>query len=226
VKDLALGRTPLLYPITDRRKLAQRPAYSGHHPSAYWGPDPSRTLLSFIERALSAGVEMIQIREPGFSAREQYVLTRQAVDIASGFGGVVLINDRADIAAACPGAGVHLTTRSMSVTTVRHSFGTRMLIGASTHSLAEAEAAEKQGADFIVFGPVYETESKREYGPPLGLDALAKVAKAVGIPVLALGGINRSNFREALDQGASGIAGISLFAEAPDLGTQCALLKA
>ena len=168
---------------------------------------------------------MIQIRERDLSTLDQYSLTRQAVEISSRSGGVVLVNDRADIAAACPGAGVHLTTRSMSVATVRQRFGERMLIGASTHSRAEAERAEQEGADFVVFGPVYETASKKEYGLPVGLDALASVTRNAGIPVLAIGGIDPSRFQEVLDRGASGIAGISLFAEARDLSALVRLAK-
>lgn len=87
------------------------------------------------------------------------------------------------------------------------------LIGASTHSIAEASAAEAGGADFIVCGPVYDTPSKRPYGSPLGLDRFAEVCRAVNIPVLAIGGINLTNFHEPLQHGAAGIAAIGLFAD-------------
>jgi thiamine-phosphate pyrophosphorylase len=100
-----------------------------------------------------------------------------------------------------------------------------MLVGVSTHSMQEVEAAETAGADFVVFGPVFETASKKKYGPPVGLDALRAVAKARRIPVLALGGIDIHNYRYALDAGASGIAAISLFAGAADLRNLVATIK-
>jgi thiamine-phosphate pyrophosphorylase len=87
------------------------------------------------------------------------------------------------------------------------------LIGVSTHSIAEARLAEEGGANFIVCGPVYDTPSKRAFGPPLGLELFAEISGAVNIPVLALGGINLLNFQEPLRRGAAGIAAIGLFTD-------------
>jgi thiamine-phosphate pyrophosphorylase len=100
---------------------------------------------------------------------------------------------------------------------VREAFGTHVLIGASTHSLEEVQNAAAGGVDFVVFGPIFETESKLKYGPPVGLEALAGVTSGLSLPVLALGGINERNFRQALEAGAAGIAGISIFCDASDL---------
>lgn len=86
------------------------------------------------------------------------------------------------------------------------------MIGVSTHSLAEAQAAQATGADFVVFGPIFETESKRAFGEPQGLDKLREVARALGeFPVLAIGGITQENASACLVAGARGIAAISLF---------------
>jgi thiamine-phosphate pyrophosphorylase len=196
---------PMIYLITDRTILRSA------------GDDTELdALIRFIERAVKAGVDLIQIRERDLSARQLFHLASEAEKIARSEGAMTLVNDRADIAASV-GAGVHLTTRSMRAEIVRKAFGTKMLIGASTHNLEEAEAAEGGGADFVVFGPVFETESKKVYGPPAGLESLKAVASLLSIPVLALGGIKTTNFKQALDAGAAGIAAISLFAQATNL---------
>lgn len=159
---------------------------------------------------------MAQLRERDLSAKDLFLLARRVTRSALRHKARLLINDRADVAASL-GAGVHLTTRSMRAEAVRRAFGSEMLIGASTHSMKEALEAESGGADFIVFGPVFETASKKIYGPPVGLDALGEVASRLKIPVLALGGINLDNFKSVLDRGARGVAAISLFADAEDL---------
>lgn len=173
-------------------------------------------LIDYLTRAIDAGIDMVQVRERDLSARDLLHVADAARAIAEDGKTLVLINDRSDVA-ACAGAGVHLTTRSMTADVVRRAFGPSMVVGVSTHSLEEAQEAEQRGADFVVFGPVFETESKKVYGPPVGLDALESVAARVRIPVLAIGGINLANFRETFDRGAAGVAGISLFAHAEDL---------
>ena len=106
---------------------------------------------------------------------------------------------------------------------MRRTFGDGFLIGASTHSLGEATNARDGGADFIVFGPIFPTPSKEDYGPPLGVDSLADLASELApLPVLALGGISIDNARECLRVGASGIAGISLFRAPENLSRTCA----
>jgi thiamine-phosphate pyrophosphorylase len=180
-------------------------------------------LIEFIGAAISAGVDLIQLRERDLSAR-QLLTILESVNLPSTGGQKILVNDRADVA-KCAGAGVHLTTRSLKPDAVRRAFGTEMLIGASTHNRREAEEAAELGADFIVFGPVFETESKREYGCPIGVSALKETASSAQIPVLALGGIKPDNFRQALDSGASGIAAISMFVDAGDLASLVRQIK-
>lgn len=173
-------------------------------------------MIDFIERALFAGVDLVQIRERDLSARDLLFIADSISESARRTDACILVNDRADVA-ACAGVGVHLTTRSMSPDIVRNAFARQMLIGASTHNLAEARTAARAGADFIVFGPVFETKSKKQYGLPVGLEALRIVVNSVNVPVLALGGINIHNFREAMDTGAAGIAAISLFSSIGDI---------
>jgi len=152
-----------------------------------------------------------------------FELTARAAEIARRTSTRLLVNDRPDIAASAGADGVHLTTRSLEPKIVRQTFGNDFLIGASTHSLAEATIARDGGADFVVFGPIFPTPSKDEYGPPLGVHCLADVASELApFPVLALGGISIDNARECLRAGASGIAGISLFCAPENLSRTCA----
>ena len=171
----------------------------------------TEALLGCVERALAAGVERIQIREKDLTARELCELTRSVLALARGRRTQVLVNDRADLALAAGAHGVHLRANSVAPETLRILLPPPLLIGVSTHSVEEVKAAEREGADFVVFGPVFATASKEGYGLPQGAEQLRDAAEAVRIPVLALGGVTEANARECLATGAAGIAGISLF---------------
>ena len=149
-----------------------------------------------------------------------YELTTAAVEIVRGSSTLLFVNDRADIALAAGATGVHLTSRSLPANVIRATYGTQLIVGVSTHRVAEAEAARAGGGDFVVFGPVFETESKRAFGEPQGLAKLAEVTAAVPeLPVLAVGGISIGNFESCLQAGASGIAAISLLNDAGNLAS-------
>jgi thiamine-phosphate pyrophosphorylase len=171
-------------------------------------------LLNLVQAAVTAGVELIQIREKSLSANLLYQLCVAAAQITRGSATRLLVNDRADIAAAGGADGVHLTSHSLPTNVVRCAFGDKFLIGVSTHSIQEAGIARSSGADFVVFGPVFETTSKSKYGPPQGLEALEAIcAELSPFPVLALGGITIRNAADCLRAGAQGVAGISIFAD-------------
>jgi len=148
-------------------------------------------------------------------ARVLFELAARAAEITRGSNTRLLVNDRPDIARAAGADGVHLTTHSLPAEVVRNTFGPGFLIGVSTHSLAEVQAARAAGADFVVFGPVFETESKRAYGEPQGLSKLAEVTRELGeYPVVAIGGITLDNAGECFRAGARGVAAISILNDA------------
>ncbi len=177
-----------------------------------------RDLLRHVSTAIAAGIQLIQIREKQLTARVLFELAGSVVTIARGTSTRVLVNDRADIAATAGADGVHLTTTSLTPDVIRKTFGAKFLIGASTHSLAEARDAFGQGADFAVFGPIFPSPSKAKYGAPLGPSKLAEATRELAqFPLLALGGISLENVNECLLAGASGIAGITLFGASNEL---------
>ena len=200
--------TPISYLITDGRTRPETTAAS---------PEFTR-LLTLVGAGVAARVSLIQLREKLLRPRLLYELTAQAVALTKGSPTRLLVNDRADIALAAGADGVHLTTRSLDAAVIRRISNSNFLIGVSTHSLAEAQAAHAAGADFAVFGPVFDTPSKQAYGTPIGLEGLREAARALApFPLLALGGITRDNLPQALSAGARGIAAIRLFGEQRDI---------
>src|SRR3990167_1246785 len=197
---------PLLCYITDRTGVADG------------------EILPLIERAVAAGVNLIQIRERDLSTHALLTLVEAAVARARGTATRILVNDRLDVALAA-GAGLHLPTHGFTVADVRRAYP-ELLIGASCHNLEELGRAEAGGADFAVFGPVFETPSKKPYGPPLGVEKLAEAARAAKIPVLALGGVALENVATCLAAGAAGLAAISLLQQAADLADTVRRLRA
>lgn len=180
----------------------------------------STTLAATIAQAIAAGVDWVQIREKNLPARRLLAVTETAVSQARQHGTTrVVVNDRVDVALAAHAHGVHLSTRSMPVDLVRRLAPPDFVVGVSCHSLVEAAAAEKAGADYLLLGPIFSTPSKLQYGPPLGLATLRRVTSEVSIPVIALGGITVDRVAACRENGAAGIAAIRLFQEADSLPT-------
>jgi len=181
-----------------------------------------------IGAAAAAGVDWIQIREKDLSGRDGGWLTREALrrfiksHASSETATRILVNDRVDVALSERAAGVHLGENSLPLTETKRLVSVQasrqgFLVGVSCHSLEAARTAVSGGADYLFFGPVFATPSKAAYGAPQGLELLSKVCRAAPIPVLAIGGITAANAFDCLAAGASGIAAIRLFQEAPDL---------
>jgi thiamine-phosphate pyrophosphorylase len=150
----------------------------------------------------------IQLREKDLTGRELLPLARELRKICTAHGARLLINDRIDVALACDADGVHLPADSFSVRDARELLGKSKLIGCSTHSIAELEAANRAGANFIVFGPVFDPISKSAYGAAAGVEALREACEVSDIPVYALGGITPERFEELSDCEVAGVAAI------------------
>jgi len=176
-----------------------------------------RELVSVVGDCLAAGLPAVQVREKDLSAAELAVLCRRIRGLTQDTRALLIVNDRVDVALAVGAEGVQRTATSLTVEDIRALADKRLRIGASIHSLPDALQAELEGADWLVFGPVYDTPSKRMYGPPQGLDKLARVAAAVRIPVVAIGGLTPERVREVRRAGARGVAVVSsiLAADSP-----------
>jgi thiamine-phosphate pyrophosphorylase len=196
--------------VTDRRSLAG-------------SPDALESLLlEKIEEAVRVHVDWIQLREKDLSGSQLAVLSEQAVK-RTGQAGRVLVNDRLDVAFTVNAAGVHLGEKGLPVGAARRlaeerSIGREFLVGVSRHSVEGALEAERAGADYVIFGPVFATPSKAEFGQPQGLERLKHACERLKIPVLAIGGITEQNAWACFAAGAQGIAAIRLFQNAKDLG--------
>lgn len=190
----------MVYLITDRRLFGT-----------------TEDLYRAIGEALRAGIRRVQLREKGLTDRELLSMAYRMKDLTTKYNAELFINDRADIALIVNAEGVHLGQASMPADVVRGIVKGQMQIGVSTHSLDEALTAQRRGADFITFGPVFYTPSKAGYGEPLGLQRLKEVTKLIELPVYAIGGIKADNLLDVLKAGAKGIALITGILSASDV---------
>jgi thiamine-phosphate pyrophosphorylase len=170
-----------------------------------------------VRLALQGGVLAVQLREKDLPVRELLALAQELRVITREFGAKLFVNDHVDVAVAVGADGVHLGRLSMPVDAARKLVGSGMLIGASAHSVQEAKDAEAGGADFVTYGPVFETPSKAQYGKPLGKLTIREVKYHLTIPVFAIGGIKSGNVLQALAAGADGVAIISSIFAADDI---------
>lgn len=196
----------------------------------------SSKLLRSVEYAAAAGLDWIQLREKDLTAGQLATVARDAISALARAARTdsvrprLIVNDRIDVALAAGAAGVHLSGASIpandAIRWLRAGNAPREFkVGVSCHSLAEARDAEAAGADYVFFGPIYETPSKANFGQPQGIERLSEVCRSVRIPVLAIGGISESNARACLHAGAAGVAAIRLFQEISDADELRALVS-
>ncbi|MEO6589919.1 MAG: thiamine phosphate synthase [Pyrinomonadaceae bacterium] len=177
--------------------------------------DNKQRIFKLVEIAVENKISFIQVREKQVSSKLVFELASQAVKITKNSQTKLLVNDRADIALAANADGVHLTENSIPAEIIRKNFPEKFIIGVSTHSLKAAEKAKKQGADFVTFSPVFSSPGK---GEPQGLGNLTEICKKLKpFPVLALGGIDETNYRSVLQSGANGFAAIRFLNKAENL---------
>ena len=181
-----------------------------------------RDLGALVLECVAAGLPAGQVREKDLSAAELAALCRRLREPTRERGALLIVNDRADVALAVGADAVQRTYASLSVAEIRTVVEKRLSICASVHSREDALSAEAEGADWIVFGPVFDTASKRRYGPPQGLAKLEAVTRAMKIPVIAIGGITPERVGEVRAAGAHGVAAISaiLAADSPGDATR------
>ena len=185
---------PLIYLITDGETNAENFA------------EKKQQILRLVRAAVQAQISLIQIREKQLSARLIFELASEAAKLTRNAATKLLVNDRADIALAANADGVHLTSQSLSTEIIRQTFPQNFIVGVSTHSVEAAETAKSQGADFAAFSPIFPSPGKINLQ---GIEKLREICERLKpFPVVALGGIDATNFRQVLETGASGFAAI------------------
>lgn len=186
--------------VTDRRQTRGRP------------------LPALLNQAVLAGVPAIQLRERDLPTGELLALAQEIQTVTASHAIPLIINDRIDLALALDLAGVHLRSDSLPVPIARRLLGSHRLIGISTHSVEEVRRANRDRADYIVLGPIFDTPSKHSFGPALGLDLLTDACRQSTVPIFAIGGITRERVCEVRQAGAHGVAVIGALLTSEDVG--------
>ena len=175
-----------------------------------------RPLEWVVEAALAGGVRAVQLREKELGIRPLIALAVRLRELTRRYGALLLVNERLDVCLEAEADGVHLRSDGLPPPVARRLLGKEKIIGVSCHSLEEALAAERGGADFITLGPLFATPSKKGMGTPIGLPLFRSAVEKLTIPVFALGGAGISTVEPIMKQGAGGIAVISALMSAED----------
>lgn len=180
---------PKLYPILDTATLAQRDA----------------SLLSATRAFLNAGATLLQIRHKEHWSRDIFAEAEAASQLCRERGATLIVNDRADIAVLLD-AGLHIGQDDLPPAVARRLIGTDRVLGFSTHSQAQVSAAAGEPVDYIAIGPIFPTKSKQHPDPTLGPERIRDWRTLITLPIVAIGGIDRSNAQAILNAGADSVA--------------------
>lgn len=192
-------RPPKLYAITDARLCGLSHAEQ-------------------VEAFCKGGASLIQLRDKQLSSALLYEQGKEALKIARRFQATLLINDRADIAAAVGADGVHVGQNDLPPEAVRKVLGKKAIVGLSTHNLEQARQALLSNVDYIAVGPIFPTSTKADHEPVVGLDQLREISRICrGMPLVAIGAVTSQNCRAVLDAGADAVAMISWLTQDPGL---------
>lgn len=162
-----------------------------------------------VTRLLAGGARLIQLRDKEASAKEMLDATRECLALTQAAGATLIVNDRVDVAMATDADGVHLGQEDLTVEEARALLGPDKIIGISTHSLAQVEAALTTSANYIAIGPIFTTTTKTNPDPVVGLELLRQARQRTSLPLVAIGGITLATAPEVLATGADSVAVIS-----------------
>ena len=186
---------------------------------------PGRDHVAIADAALAGGADMIQLRDKTGNLRDLLPQARAIQALCRSRGALFIVNDRVDLALAADADGAHVGQEDLPAASTRRLLGPRRLMGVSTHSLAQAEAARQVGADYIGFGPMFATGTKDTGYTPRGLEALRGICRAVSLPILAIGGITLETVSLVIEAGATAPAVISAVVAAPDIAVAAAAFR-
>lgn len=176
-----------------------------------------RPLADLLTQAASAGARLFQYRDKHASAAAAYRRALPLRQAAADAGALLIVNDRCDLALAIEADGVHLGQEDLPLAYARTIMGPDKIIGVSTHNPAQIQEADRGGADYAGFGPIFTTDTKPDHEPVVGLDGLRAIRPLVQLPVFAIGGITVEKVAGLVEAGADGVAVISAIAGAADV---------
>ena len=176
--------------------------------------------------ALRGGARVIQVRAKGLPAGALLALAREAVAAARAQGGVLVVNDRPDIALLAGADGVHLGQEDLPPRDARRTLPASTLLGLSTHDAGQVEAAAEEPVDYIAIGPVFPTRTKADARPTVGLAGVRSARARTRLPLVAIGGITADNARAVIEAGADGVAVLSAVLAGEDVEAAVRRLRA
>lgn len=185
-----------------------------------------RSDLQVAEGAIAGGADVLQLRDKEASSGRLYRVAMQVRKLTRAAGIAFIVNDRLDIALAADADGVHVGQTDLPASVVREIIGPARILGVSVDTVEEAVQAERDGADYLGVGPVFEARgTKPDAGAPVGVDRIARIRRACGLPIVAIGGITAENVRAVREAGADAAAVISAIVSADDIAQAARRMK-